>query len=442
MELKQLLETALHTCQLSLDAPVLVGVSGGPDSLCLLDGLARLQFPVIAAHFDHRLRPESAQEAERVRAAAGALGVPFTGGSGDVAQVAREEHRSLEEAARELRYRFLFAQAQRFSAQAVAVGHTADDQVETVLMHLLRGAGLNGLQGMRFRSLAPAWNGAVPLVRPLLGFWRAETLAYCQERGLQPVFDPTNQDVAFFRNRLRHELIPALESYQPQVRQNVWRMAQILAGEDAILQASAQAAWNACLVEARAGTVVLRQAEFRAMEVGLQRRVLRQAVGDLQEVGDLRDVDFDTVERAIRFALRKRAGSVDLSQGLRLTVEGGRMLVSAGDPPLSADWPQLAAAGQHACRPRRNPVEFRLAAGQPLGREPRPAGCFRAKGTGLGGLDRRGCAARTVVPAAGAARGPLSTLGDGWALAKAVGLLDQPETSPPRPARLAAAGGG
>src|SRR5512146_2662668 len=163
MKLEDLLETALRSCLLDREKPLIVGVSGGPDSLCLLDGLARLRFLLIAAHFDHRLRPESGQDAEVVRQAAESLGVQFALGSADVSACARDERLSIEEAARLLRYRFLFEQARRFKAQAVAVGHTADDQVESVLMHLLRGAGLSGLKGMSYRAIVPEWDNEIPL---------------------------------------------------------------------------------------------------------------------------------------------------------------------------------------------------------------------------------------------------------------------------------------
>lgn len=335
MELEQFRETALQACQLEPSIPVLVGVSGGPDSLCLLHVLARLKFPVVAAHFDHQLRPGSGLEADVVRSVAVSLEIPLAAGSADVARYAREERLSLEEAARELRYRFLFEQARRFTAQAVAVGHTADDQVETVLLHLLRGAGLDGLQGMRFRSVAPQWDAEIALVRPLLGFWRSDTLAYCQERGVQPVFDPSNQDTAFFRNRIRHEIIPLLESCQPQARQNIWRMAQVLAGDEAIIQSAVDEAWKKCLAEERAGYVALRQEEFTALPAGLRRRVLRRAVGNL------RDVSFDNVENAIIFALRAEGGVVDLVQGLRMFVDSRRLVITRQDLPLEPGWPVL-----------------------------------------------------------------------------------------------------
>ena len=206
MELQVFLKTVQEQCHLQPDQPVLVGVSGGPDSLCLLDLFSRLEFPLIVAHFDHALRPESARDAEYVRSLAAAYGKAFTTTRQDVALYAQTAHLSLEEAARQARYRFLFEQAQVYSAQAVAVAHTADDQVETVLMHLLRGSGLDGLKGMPFRTEFPGWQPQLPLVRPLLTTWRAEVEEYCRLRQLEPLYDPTNRETLYYRNRLRLDL--------------------------------------------------------------------------------------------------------------------------------------------------------------------------------------------------------------------------------------------
>ena len=151
--------------------------------------------------------------------------LPFVSESADVRGYAEEHKLSLEEAARMLRYRFLFAQARAHRAGAVAVGHTADDQVETILMHFLRGAGLAGLKGMAGRTLLPEFDREIPLVRPILHLWRHETEAYCREHDLQPVHDPSNTDETYFRNRLRHSLIPELEKYNPRFKETLLRTA-------------------------------------------------------------------------------------------------------------------------------------------------------------------------------------------------------------------------
>ena len=197
-------------CKLTRDRPILVGVSGGPDSLCLMESLRQEGYSVIVAHFNHQLRPDSDVEANSLEKTVSRKNIPSIFDSGDVRGYAESEGLSIEEAAREMRYRFLFEQARDCNAQALAVGHTADDQVETVLMHFLRGAGLTGLKGMTYRSFLPAFDERMPIVRPLLDIWREETVVFCAANGLRPYYDPSNDSLNFLRNRIRHLLIPHL----------------------------------------------------------------------------------------------------------------------------------------------------------------------------------------------------------------------------------------
>lgn len=341
MDLPNLQHVLQSECGLESGRPVVVGESGGPDSLCLLDILLRLGYTLVVAHFDHRLRPDSGQEAARVERLAEERGLPFVVGSLDVAGFAREQKLSIEEAARTARYRFLFETARQQSAQAVAVAHTADDQVETVLMHLLRGAGLSGLKGMPYRLLMPGWDNEVPLVRPLLGTWRTEVVDYCQERRLEPVNDPSNSDTTFFRNRLRHELIPYLGQYNPQVKETVWRMAQVLAADQAVLEEVTRQAWSSCLSGRGAGYVMLSLSKLRGMSLGLQRGVLRQAIACLRP--NLRDIDFAAVERVVGWIGQPpHTGQADLVSGLRLYFENERLFVMEAGACLQEDaWPLI-----------------------------------------------------------------------------------------------------
>ena len=222
-------------CGLAMDQTIVVGVSGGPDSLCLLDGFVRLGYPVIAAHFDHQLRPESGQDAAVVEAKVKSLGVPYQRGNADVRSIAEDKHQSIEEAARHSRYTFLFGVARERGAHAVAVGHTADDQVETVVMHFLRGSGLSGLRGMLYSTILHSYDASIPVVRPLLDVWRTETESYCRIRGLEPVYDKSNEILDYLRNKIRHELIPQLETYNPGIRKVLWRSASVLREDENII---------------------------------------------------------------------------------------------------------------------------------------------------------------------------------------------------------------
>ena len=315
------------------DQPVLLGVSGGADSMALMHGLHELGYRLVIAHLDHAIRPESAADADYVQAAAEELGSPFVRARIDVLKVAEAEGQSLEEAAREVRYTFLFKQAREYHAQAVAVAHHADDQVETVLMHFLRGAGLAGLSGMPYRKVMPIWDAAIPLVRPLLDVWREDVEGYLSEKGVTPRFDESNLDQTYFRNRLRHELIPNLETYNPRFRQVLNRTAAVLAGEEDFLEELTQAAWKLCLIERNEGRVLLSLAAFQEYAVPIQRRLLRRAVAQLRP--DLRDVGFDVIERALAFLDHPaEVKTLDLAAKVDLTLLGDKLVIKAWEADL------------------------------------------------------------------------------------------------------------
>jgi len=194
---------------------VLVALSGGPDSVALLHVLreleARGELAVAGvAHFNHQLRGAAADADEQFcRDLAAELGLPIEAGRGDVRALAKAQHRSIEDAARVARYAFLEAAADRLAAGAIAVGHTLDDQAETFLLRLLRGAGSRGLAGIRPRA------GRV--VRPLIEISRAELRAYAADRRLVFRDDETNRDLGIPRNRVRHQLLPLLRELSPAV---------------------------------------------------------------------------------------------------------------------------------------------------------------------------------------------------------------------------------
>src|SRR5512141_1841125 len=265
-------------CGLSHEAPVIVGVSGGPDSLCLMSILRQANYHTIVAHFNHKLRPDSDTDANIVEQTAARLNLVSVIESGDVRAFADQEKLSIEEAARILRDRVLIQQAHRVKAQAVAVGHTADDQVETVLMHFIRGAGLAGLKGMSYRTVIPAFDPQIPIVRPLLDLWREETVVYCAANGFRPRHDPSNASLDFFRNRLRHLLIPTLESYNPRFREAVWRTSRSLAGDHEIVAQALMDAWKTCVVQESVDFVAFDSSALKKRPVGLQRNLIRRAM--------------------------------------------------------------------------------------------------------------------------------------------------------------------
>jgi tRNA(Ile)-lysidine synthase len=347
-------ETVLRgPCNLNPARPILAGVSGGPDSLCLLDVLRAAGYPVIVAHFNHKLRPEAVREAASVSEQARTLGLSFVTDAADVRGYAETNNLSIEDAARTLRYRFLFRAARKEGAQAVAVGHTADDQVETVLMHFLRGAGLSGLKGMEYRTLLPLFDAEIPLVRPLLSLWRTDTESYCREHSLEPHFDASNADETYFRNRLRHTLIPELETYNPRFKAALVRTAQALQGDYAVLQADVENMWENAVTGIDEGWVAFHQPLLAACEPGLRRALFRRAGEILRP--ESRDIGFDALERAAGFVQAPAGKQVDFVNGLYLFSESGKIYLAAYEANLPfAQWPQveeqLAISSQRSAR--------------------------------------------------------------------------------------------
>ncbi len=326
---------------LSFSSPIIVGVSGGADSLCLLGTLHEKGYPLIVAHFDHQLRPESADDTKFVEGIAEQYELPFVSQSDDVAAYAKSEKQSIEEAARNLRYRFLFDQARKYKAQAVAVGHTADDQVETVLMHFLRGAGLAGLRGIQPRTILPAFDPEIPLIRPILDLWRKDTVAYCVAHNLNPHEDPSNATDDFFRNRMRHNLIPELENYNPRFRETIQRTSQALSGDYALITELTQVTWQEILIEENAHYTSFHLSLFSKLSNPLIRNLIRYAVGRLRP-GAI-DISFSTLEGAAKFVVSSRsAQQIDLVSGLLLFKEEDTLYLTDDIQSLPLDaFPQM-----------------------------------------------------------------------------------------------------
>lgn len=290
---------------------LLVAVSGGPDSLCLLHVLCRLQdrlgLALHVAHLDHGLRgSESAADAQFVCETCRQWGIAATVETADVAGYRRQEHLSLEDAARRLRYAFLARAAISAGARVIAAGHTADDQVETIVMHWLRGAGAQGLRGMAPLQTLP---DGMFLLRPMLDITRAETEAYCREQGLAARRDRSNDDGRYYRNRVRNVILPLLEQANPNLRAGVLRNAAVLAAEDDYLRAQTRRLWEERATVER-GRVTVELAQWPHTALALQRRLVREAWQ--AAVGAYSDLESVHVEAALHVLAGPPGGQVAL----------------------------------------------------------------------------------------------------------------------------------
>ena len=297
---------------------VIVAVSGGADSLCLLHLLNRLcgpgkRYPAIslhAAHLNHQLRgTASEQDASAVASIAGAWGLPITVGSIDVPALARREHRSIEDAARLARYHFLREVAQ---GQPIAVAHHADDQVETLLLHYLRGSGLPGLVGMLPKQR--------DIIRPLLGVTHAQTVAYCRQHDIAIIEDLSNTDPTYTRNRVRHQLLPLLESIQPGFRATFLRSADVMRSDFEYIEAQVDACWPRVILSEQENAITLQAEALAALPVALQRHLLRRVTARLCDgQSPLEPRHYALIEQLFQGPADRRTRSLDLPRGLRVT---------------------------------------------------------------------------------------------------------------------------
>jgi tRNA(Ile)-lysidine synthase len=325
---------------------LLVAVSGGADSTCLLHLLSSLKdelgIKLHVAHLDHQLRgAESEADAAYVAALAHRLGVPATIEQRDVRGYQKEHHLSLEEAAREVRYRFLADTADSVGADRIATGHTRDDQVETILMHLVRGTGTRGLIGLKPNSQWRLDDRRITIIRPLLEVSRQETADYCHSHRLEPRLDASNLSLSPLRNRIRRQLLPLLRSYNPGVAEVLLRTAATAADELAFLNEEVAGLWSK-VVSQQGKVVVLDKNSFSSLSPALKRHLLRKAIEEL--LGNLKDIEVRHIEE-IMAVLDKPAGKqVSLPWGLVFAVEYGRYLLGREPvdvcpfPPLSGEY--------------------------------------------------------------------------------------------------------
>ena len=270
-------------CHLAPRGRVLVAVSGGLDSVVLLhlfvSCAARYPLTVTAAHLDHGMRPESAEEADFVRKLCARLGVPLTLERIEISRRMRAGE-GVEAAARAVRREFLRRTAASLGCSAIALGHHRDDQAETVLLRLLRGSGPTGLAAMRMRS--------GPFIRPLLAWPRSRLRAYLEERALANVEDSSNADPAFTRNRVRHEVLPLLRSFNPSLDAQLAELAAQFAAEESFWDSEIKSL-SARLCHVASDGLALSRSELLALHPAVRARLLRAVVararGDLRGIG-------------------------------------------------------------------------------------------------------------------------------------------------------------
>ncbi len=280
---RQLADALDADCLLPSGAKVLVGVSGGADSVAMLVAMHSLarrgrNFELVVAHLDHGLRAESSADAEFVAELSANLGVECFIARQDVASLAQQLGEGLEQAARLARFEFFRDTAQQCQAQAIALGHHADDNAETILFRILRGTAWRGLAGIS----AYRQDGQLRIIRPLLGFRRAEILDYCRSRDLSWREDATNAETIHRRNFIRNELLPLIrDRINPQVDEALLRLGSLAGETERFLHSQAREAMENSVVLAEGGKMIIDAKMLAAYSLVVRTTAYRLALTEL-----------------------------------------------------------------------------------------------------------------------------------------------------------------
>ncbi|MGQ9628741.1 MAG: tRNA lysidine(34) synthetase TilS [bacterium] len=305
---------------------VVLGVSGGPDSIAMLyifkETLApRYDLSLCVAHLNHGIRPSADYEEDFVRSTSRDLGLEFFSRRVDVPGEARSRRRSIEEAGRDARYAFFNDIFSQFGGTKIALAHTADDNIETLLIRLLRGAGSKGLCGI------PPVRGHI--IRPLIEVFRSEVEAFLKVRNLSYCLDESNSDTTYLRNWVRLELIPLLSRCNLRIRETLVRTGEILRGEDDFLESVAESALGGVRRPAGREELALDIASLRGLHRAIQRRVIRKAISLVK--GDLRRMEYGHVENIIALMGERTGASVNLPDGLLAERSYKHIILRASD---------------------------------------------------------------------------------------------------------------
>ncbi len=321
---------------------IIVAVSGGPDSICLLDILNSIKknyhLSLIVAHVDHGIRKEESEEEARfVSLKSFHMHLPFEQRSVSIPALAQEKGLSMEQAGRRVRYQFFKELLCKYQAQVIALGHHADDQVETILMRLIRGSGLHGLRGIPARRDS--------FIRPLIECTKKEIEAYCHRRNISFCIDSSNRELNYLRNRIRNQLIPLLiKQYNPAIENQLLRLQSIVQNHLDFFEQEIQQYYLAVIKKENLSEIVLDCQKIITWPVALQRGVIRRALRHFRK--HLADIQFSHVE-SIRLLCREDRGEkyLDLPGEIRirksyhsLEISTTRYLKKSGEEKTVDEW--------------------------------------------------------------------------------------------------------
>ncbi len=335
---------------------IIVGLSGGPDSMVLLHILysltQELDFSIIAAHLNHNLRAEAKAEEDLVKECCQRLGIKLVVESQDIAAIARMKKKSLELTGREARYTFLANLAANYRQGKVATAHHLNDNAESVLLHFLRGSGLKGLRGILAKRDR--------LIRPMLGIAKSEILAYAKLNEIHFSQDLSNMDTNYTRNRIRRELLPLIEEhYNPRITASLNRLAQIVAEEDQFLDRIAEHFWSQVVTENTADYISIDTQKLLSTDIVVQRRIIMQALLKLQN--SHKDWEKHDIDRIIDLLTKDGSGkSIPLKGGIKAAKVYGELIINSGFEKTSGFCYQVTVPGEVYCEELKLRFDFKV----------------------------------------------------------------------------------
>ena len=338
-------------CGIKIQDKIVLGFSGGADSICLLDIIYKQGFKVVVAYFNHQLRPSVDEEVQFVKRIAEKYNFDFKLGTEDVNNFAKKTNKGIEETARSLRYQFLMKAAKNTISSSIMVAHHADDQAETILMNLIRGTGLNGLIGMDYISYGE-FSKSIPIIRPLLDVWKDEIMSYCEDNDLTFIIDETNTNEVFTRNSIRASLIPFLEKYNPNFKQGLIRMSGILHDDHTFITQYSEKTIENVIHLQRPNFVEIRIRTFKQYPISVQRYIINGILREFFNVGKKKS--FNLIENIRKVLTREITSHYSrLLKDLLVIVEKDRGylltniddLESEGELKLENDMAEVAIPG-------------------------------------------------------------------------------------------------
>ena len=274
-------EPALLTDLIKDGDKIVLGVSGGPDSICMLDMMRRLKeekninFEIYVAHINHMIREEAIDDEKYVQNYCLKHNIEFFVKRADVQKIANDKKIGTEEAGRKVRYDFFEEVLQKTGSNKIAIAHNKNDKIETIIMHLLRGSGLSGLKGIE-----PIRDNKY--IRPLIECERQEIEQYCEDRKLQPRIDKTNFENEYTRNKIRNIVIPYIKKeFNPNIIQTLSRLSEVATDESNYIDLQTQKIYNKLLIEKSDKQIILKLKEFNQQENVIQKRLVLKTIKEL-----------------------------------------------------------------------------------------------------------------------------------------------------------------